>query len=102
MLQQVDVVDQVQIDRPGTLSAAPFGIEVIVRFAEPGAAGDAGDRAETPLVYQPPGPRDQRIVPPVMEPPEEVLVVAALVGTTACARVGIVTGAAGAATSSKS
>ncbi|MEZ4640902.1 MAG: hypothetical protein R2856_39085 [Caldilineaceae bacterium] len=35
-------------------------------------------------------------LPPVMEPPEEVLVVAALVGTTACARAGIVTGAAGA------
>ena len=66
MLQQVDIVDQVQIDRTGTALATPIGGEIVVGLHEPGGALHGGDGAKRALVDQRLGLGDQRIVAAVM------------------------------------
>ncbi len=66
MAQQVDVVDQVDIDRPGALLPSPASVKVILRFVEPELPRNRDDLAQNPAGDGPGRSGDDRIVPAMM------------------------------------
>ena len=66
MPHQVDVVDEVQVDRPGALFPPPFGVEIMIRLQKPRRPVDGRDLAEVARLNLLFRSSDQRIVPPVM------------------------------------